>query len=73
MGCPRGTSPPPSPMDSSPPSEVDYAEHITALNNIDIKVYTPTSNPTYGKSTTTFNFLHLAPQTPHIEEGKRDY
>jgi len=36
VGGPRSSSP--SPMDSSPPSEVDYAKRVLAQNEIDVKL-----------------------------------
>lgn len=64
---PRSASP--SPMDdSSPPSEIDYAERVAANSNMDIEItYTP---PPLVNDTTNFTFS-LPPSNPHasLEEA----
>ena len=58
----RPQSPSFSPMDSSPPSEIDYAERVAASNNrMEVKM----SNPTTDYFLVLMSFCRVMPATCH--------
>ena len=64
---PRSTSP--SPMDdSSPPLEVDYAEHVAANCNMDIEIMDPSLPPVENATRFSFSLPASNPCVP-LEEA----
>ena len=64
MGGPCSNSP--FSVNSSLPSEINYAECISMQNNMDIEVNTPMPNPTHGGLSLTFNFSYPISQPTQV-------
>jgi len=51
-----------SPLNSSPSSEMDYTEHISAQNNMDVEINSASLTQTHSGCNSSFNFLLLVSQ-----------